>query len=116
VIVEIDPAEFIETTTIDPETCELFRLTEAEKIFLRHSFELTPEGRLRYPELVFSGPKKSGKTAFAAMILIYVVRVLGGRYAEGFCVANSHDKRACVCFRLRRGLLRPRRYYRSTRR
>ena len=97
-IVEIDPAEFIETTTIDPETCELFRLTEAEKIFLRHSFELTPEGRLRYPELVFSGPKKSGKTAFAAMILIYVVRVLGGRYAEGFCVANSHDQASLRVF------------------
>jgi phage terminase large subunit-like protein len=98
VIVEIDPAEFIELTLIDPETCELFRLTEAEIIFLRHAFELTRDGRLKYPELVFSGPKKSGKTGFAAMILIYVVRVLGGRYAEGFCVANSHDQASLRVF------------------
>jgi phage terminase large subunit-like protein len=49
---------------------------------------------MKYPELVFSAPKKSGKTAFAAMILIYVVRALGGRYAEGFSIANSHDQAA----------------------
>jgi hypothetical protein len=94
----LDPvAFFIETTLIDPESCELFVLTEAERIFLRHAFELT-DGRLKYPELVFSGPKKSGKTAFAAMLLIYVVRVLGGRYAEGFCIANSHDQASLRVF------------------
>jgi phage terminase large subunit-like protein len=90
--VEIDPARFIETMLIDPETMELFVLTDVERVFLRHAFELTANGRMRYPELVFSAPKKSGKTAFAAMILIYAVRVLGGRYAEGYCVANSHDQ------------------------
>jgi phage terminase large subunit-like protein len=88
----IDPVEFIESTLINPETCELFVLTEAERKFLKHAFELTPDGRLKYPELIFSGPKKSGKTAFAAMLLIFVVRALGGRYAEGYCVANSHDQ------------------------
>jgi phage terminase large subunit-like protein len=94
----LDPVAFIETTLIDPESCELFVLTEAERIFLRHAFELTADGRLKYPELVFSGPKKSGKTAFAAMLLIYVVRVLGGRYAEGFCIANSHDQASLRVF------------------
>jgi phage terminase large subunit-like protein len=89
-----DAAQFIEETLIDPETCELFVLTEAEKTFLEHAFELTADERLRYPELVFSGPKKSGKTGFAAMILIYVVRVLGGRYAEGYCVANDYEQAA----------------------
>jgi Phage Terminase len=84
-----DPVAFIESTLINPETCESFLLTAAERLFLRHAFELTPDGRLRFPELVFAAPKKSGKTAFAAMLLIYVVRVLGGRYAEGFCVAND---------------------------
>jgi len=94
----VDPVAFIETTLIDPESCELFVLTEAERIFLRHAFDLTADGRLKYPELVFSGPKKSGKTAFAAMLLIYVVRVLGGRYAEGFCIANSHDQASLRVF------------------
>ena len=36
-----DPADFIKTTRIDRGTQRLFRLTEAEKIFLWHAFELT---------------------------------------------------------------------------
>jgi phage terminase large subunit-like protein len=88
----IEAAEFIETTLVNPETCELFRLTAAEQVFLEHAFELTRDGRLKYPELIYSGPKKSGKTGFAAMILIYVVRVLGGRYAEGYCCANDFEQ------------------------
>jgi phage terminase large subunit-like protein len=94
----IEAAEFIETTLVNPETCELFQLTEAERVFLEHAFELTPNGRLKYPELIFSGPKKSGKTGFAAMILIFVVRAVGGRYAEGFCVANSADQASLRVF------------------
>lgn len=87
-----DPIAFIEETLVDPETCKPFRLTAAERTFLCHAFELTPDGRLKYPELAFSGPKKSGKTAFAAMILLYVVRILGGRYAEGFAAANDYEQ------------------------
>jgi phage terminase large subunit-like protein len=88
----VDPVEFIETVMIDPERQELFTLTTAERVFLRHAFELTADGRLKYPELIFSGPKKSGKTAFAAMIAIYATRAIGGRYSEGLIVANSHDQ------------------------
>jgi phage terminase large subunit-like protein len=87
-----DPVRFVEKTLVNPETGDLFELTDAERLFLRHAFELTPDGRLRYPELVFSAPKKSGKTGFAALILIYAVRVLGGRFSEGYCVANSLDQ------------------------
>ena len=93
-----DPAVFIESFLFDPETRQPFVLTEAERIFLRFAFQLTPEGRLKYPELVFSAPKKSGKTAFAAMILIYMVRVVGGRYAEGLVVANSLDQASTRVF------------------
>jgi phage terminase large subunit-like protein len=93
-----DPIRFIENTLIDPETRQLFVLTAAERVFLRHAFDLTQAGRLRYPELVFAAPKKSGKTAFAAMIAIYVVRVLGGRFAEGYILANSHDQAALRVF------------------
>jgi phage terminase large subunit-like protein len=88
----VDPVTFIENTLVDPETCAPFALTTAERVFLRHAFKLTPDGRLQYPELVFSGPKKSGKTAFAAMLLIYIVRVLGGRYAEGYACANDFEQ------------------------
>jgi phage terminase large subunit-like protein len=44
------------------------------------------------PELLFSGPKKSGKTAFAAMVTLYVLLVLGGRYAEAYCLANDLEQ------------------------
>ena len=78
----VDAVAFIETTLVDPETGEPSCSTDAERRFLRRAFQLTPDGRLKYPELIFTAPKKSGKTALAAMILIYVVCVLGGRFAE----------------------------------
>jgi Phage Terminase len=87
-----DPVQFIEGTLVDPETGEYFVLTEAEKCFLRHAFILNSDLRLKYPELVFSGPKKSGKTALAAMVMIYVVRILGGPFAEGIAVANDLEQ------------------------
>ncbi len=92
-------ADFIEATLIDPETGAPFVLTDAERTFLTHAFDLTDDGRLRYPELVFSGPKKSGKTAFAAMCLIYVTRVLGGRFAEAYCCANDEEQSQGRVFR-----------------
>jgi phage terminase large subunit-like protein len=87
-----DPVSFIESGLHNPETRQLFVLTDAEKLFVRHAFKLTPDGRLQYPELLFSGPKKSGKTAFGAMLIIYVIVALGGRYAEGYCAANDFEQ------------------------
>jgi phage terminase large subunit-like protein len=89
---ESDAARFIESTLVNPETGLPFVLTDAERLFLRHAFDLTPDGRLGYPELVFAAPKKSGKTAFAAMLLIYVTRCLGGRFAEAYTCANDYDQ------------------------
>jgi hypothetical protein len=43
----VDPITFIENTLVDPETCAPFALTAAERVFLRHAFRLTPDGRLR---------------------------------------------------------------------
>jgi hypothetical protein len=90
--VTVSAADFIESVLIDPETLTPFALTEAERVFLDHAFEQGDDGRLKYPELLFSAPKKSGKTGFAAMLLIYVVRILGGRYAEGLCCANDFEQ------------------------
>jgi hypothetical protein len=88
-----DPCTFFDDGVIvDPETQRPFILYPAEKLFLRHALTLTPDGRLPYPELVFSAPKKSGKTALAAMIVLYVILVLGGPYAEAYCVANDFDQ------------------------
>ena len=87
-----DPVAFIEEVLRDPETGRPFKLYGAEKRFLRKALKVTRGGRLPFPELLFSAPKKSGKTAFAAMITIYVIVVLGGRFAEAYCVANDLEQ------------------------
>jgi Terminase large subunit, endonuclease domain len=86
-----DPVAFVERTLIDPETGTFFVLTDAQRLFLRHALKIK-SGRLAYPEIVFSAPKKSGKTGFAAMTMLYVVRGLGGPFAEGICCANDAEQ------------------------
>jgi phage terminase large subunit-like protein len=92
VVNDVDAISFIESSLIDPETGKPFVLNRAQRRFLSRAFRLTPDGRLRYPEMIFSAPKKSGKTGLAAMIVIYVVCVLGGKFAEGICVANDLEQ------------------------
>ena len=87
-----DPVAFIREVLVDPETGAPFELYPAQERFLREAFTLKGDGRLPYPEIVFSAPKKSGKTATAAIATIYVIVCLGGPYAEGYCVANSFDQ------------------------
>lgn len=87
-----EPDSFICEVLIDPETHKPFELYPAQKRFLREAFTLTPEGRLKYPEMIYSACKKSGKTGFAAMIVIYVIVCLGGPYAEAYCVANDFQQ------------------------
>jgi Tfp pilus assembly major pilin PilA len=78
----------------NPETGKTFTLYPAQIEFIRRSCTACVgprEGELPFAELVYSCPKKSGKTATAAMIVIYVIVVLGGPYAEGYCVANDFE-------------------------
>jgi hypothetical protein len=62
-----DPVLFIREVLRDPETGKRFELYPAQARFLREALTPTSDGRLPFPEFVFSGPKKSGKTATAAM-------------------------------------------------
>jgi hypothetical protein len=87
-----DPAYFIESALADPETGEAYKLLPAEREFLRHSFKLRPDGRLVYPEQAYGCPKKSGKTAFAALHALTTTLLFGGRYAETILVANSLEQ------------------------
>ena len=86
-----DPAAFVREALIDPETGRPFELYPEEERFLREGFTVD-DGRLPFPELIFSGPKKLGKTCFAGICTLYLVIVLGGPYAEGYCVANDFDQ------------------------
>ncbi len=86
------PIRFITEVLVDPETGLPFELYPAQEEFLREALTPTADGRLLYPELVFAAIKKSGKTATAAMAMLYVIVALGGPYAEGYCAANDFDQ------------------------
>jgi phage terminase large subunit-like protein len=87
-----DPIAFIEHVLCDPETGKPFVLSDAERAFLEHAFQLEDNGRLKYPELVFGAIKKSGKTTLAAIVMLVMILLYGGRFAEGYCVANDLEQ------------------------
>ena len=86
------PIAFIERVLCDPETNEPFVLSDAERNFLERAFTLGEDGKLKYPELVFGAIKKSGKTTLAAIIMLAMILLFGGRFAEGYCVANDLEQ------------------------
>jgi hypothetical protein len=73
-----NPASFVTELMIDPETSAPYKLLPAERTFLRHAFRTNRQGRLLYPEQIYACPKKSGKTAFAAMHALCTVLLFGG--------------------------------------
>ena len=85
-----DPVAFISEVLIDPETKKPFKLYPAQVRFLGEGLTVK-NGRLPYVELLFSAPKKSGKTTFAAL-MIYVIVATGGDYAEGYGLANDYEQ------------------------
>jgi hypothetical protein len=88
----VEPWTFIEQVMHDPESGELYRLLPAEKRYLQHAFRTDRHGRLIYPEQVYACPKKSGKTAFAAMHALTTVILYGGNFAEATILANDFDQ------------------------
>lgn len=87
-----DPVAFITEVLVNPETGKPFELYPAQIAFLRRAFTALSDGSLPCPEVLFSTPKKSGKTTLASLILLYVIVVLGGPFAEGYCIANDFDQ------------------------
>jgi phage terminase large subunit-like protein len=87
-----NPVNFIQTILHDPETGKVFALLPAERDFLAHAFKLDADGRLLYQELVFAAIKKSGKTGFAAMFTLTMLLLFGGRFAEGYAIANDLEQ------------------------
>src|SRR5258705_13263574 len=93
-----DPILFIESVLHDPETGKPFQVLPAEKQFLAYAFKLDDNGRLLFPELVFSAPKKSGKTGFAALITLTMLLLFGGHYGEAYSLANDYEQAASRVF------------------
>ena len=94
-----DPVEFVEGVLRDPETGEPFRLYEEQRVFLRTGLARTPDGRMRFSELLFSGPKKSGKTTLAAMIVIYTAVALAPLGGEIYILANDLEQSTSRVFK-----------------
>ena len=76
----------------DPETKKPFKLLPAERAFLEHAFKLDDSGRLLYPEQIYSCPKKSGKTTFAAIHALTTLLLFGGAYPEATICANDQEQ------------------------
>jgi len=93
-----NPIAFIEEVLHDPETGKPFVLLDAERDFLLYAFQTDDDGRLRYPELIFGAPKKSGKTGFAALIVLTMILLFGGRFAEGYALANDLEQASSRVF------------------
>ena len=87
-----NPAKFIEEVLRDPETGQPFKLLPAEREFIKHAFKTDKKGRLLYPELIYACPKKSGKTAFAGMIILVATLLFGGPFAEAYAIANDLEQ------------------------
>ncbi len=87
-----NPTAFVEEVLIDPATNQPFVLLPAEREFLRHCFKTGANGKLLYPELLYAAPKKSGKTTFAAIIVITIVTLFGESYPEAIICANDYEQ------------------------
>lgn len=87
-----DPVAFVNDVLRDPATGTRYDLYQAERRFMSEAFTLTRDGKLPASEIVFSAPKKSGKTCIAAMAAIYVAAVIGGPYSEVYCLSNDYEQ------------------------
>lgn len=87
-----NPISFINEVLRNPKTGQPFELFDAQKQFFAHCWNTGPDGRLLYPEQCIGWPKKTGKTATAAMHGLVTTLVYGGKYAEGYCISNDFEQ------------------------
>ena len=88
----VAPLDFIKSCLIDPETNQPFVLSDAERFFLRLAFQRDEKGRLKHPELIFGAIRKSGKSTLAAIFIITLLLLYGGRHADAYICANTFEQ------------------------
>jgi phage terminase large subunit-like protein len=84
----------------NPETGKPFLMLDAELWFLKLALKTDENGRLLFPELIYSAPKKSGKTMFAAMFVITLIVLFSERFAEAYCCANDLEQASSRVFEM----------------
>jgi hypothetical protein len=95
----LDPAAFIEECLISPYDNKGYRLNDAERTFLHYAFQFdADDGRLKFPLMLYSAIKKSRKTEFSALFVLTLIILFGGRFAEGFILANDEEQASARCF------------------
>jgi len=82
----------------DPDTAQPLgpgpiRLADHQRRIVRAALERDSAGRFRWTTVVWSAPKKSGKTRIAAMVAAWLAQT-AGRYAEVYCLANDGKQSA----------------------
>jgi phage terminase large subunit-like protein len=87
-----NPLSFVEQILRDPETQRPFVLLPEQREFFKQAWQTDDDGRLLYPEQVYGAIKKSGKSGTAALHVLTTTLVHGGRFAEGYCVANDLEQ------------------------
>jgi phage terminase large subunit-like protein len=100
-----DPCGFIESVLYSPNEGALFTLLDAERAFLNHAFKLGDNGKLLYTEWLYSCPKKSGKTTFAAIVCLTIILLYGGHYPEATLAANDQDQAVGRVFEMARRII-----------
>ena len=97
-----DPLAFIDEVLVyyDELTGARGKLLPSERDFLQWAFKTGDDGRLLFPELIYSCPKKSGKTTLAGIFVITLLVLYGGRYGEAILAANDYEQSRARVFEM----------------
>lgn len=87
-----DIVSWAEAEYILAETGAPIRLEEHQRRILREITRRDGQGRLVYQTVVYSAPKKSGKTEIAALLTLYWALFLCKSYGEIYCCANDLEQ------------------------
>lgn len=93
------PSDFIEALVVDQHGRKLV-LQPHQKRILNVALECCHDGKLRYSTIVYSAPKKSGKTQIAAAIVLYFAFVLAEPKDEIYIAANSREHARSRVYRM----------------
>lgn len=86
-----DPVYWIKRHFIIEDTEEPIVLARHQKAILSYALKRNEEGRLPFSTIIFSAPKKSGKTAIAGAVVRWAAETWG-RYGEILCVGNDAEQ------------------------